>query len=553
MKSPYTQDQELIEQINKALKPLQDKINALSNAATLPASQQLAAIVQLIDNSDFSWSKAAYTTAGITPATAGDDNQQAYNWFRQTTATTTLVFDHAHALKATGDSLFAANEGANADIPRWNRVDGWSQTGSVGANWDISYPLSTNFVTPSMRFYFQCIARLRTLTSFTPVQIFAGFWDNTVSVPDNLPDWIRGSAFTLNAATFGPLGATTIAYKLIVTTDAGDTIESATATVTNAPASLSATNGVALTWPRYPGFTTVSIYKTVAGVSYLVFIEGNGANAFNDVGQTQRVVSAVPSGVTTARAYAQSRIFSPTADWQQFDLNIPVPQTYNFSKTTANQCLRFGLTGATGDGHQVEIDRIGISVDWGLWSPTDHDKNAPSPASTTQTSSSQGPPSGGGDPPDSGGGGPRCSTLDTLVTVCDEDGEAEREIPLGDVTVNCFVPGRSRVNRVQGVRVGWTDTIIDVTTENGAHRRCSPSDRWIRNDLDLVRGTAIRQLGEGETVLTRINKNVLPSKIARYSLSTTGEEVAILRLEGDHIYFAGGAACHNEKPLENQF
>lgn len=403
MRSPYTRDQELIEQINSTPLTLEQRIAALEAAQEAPVSPLvLGAIKQLLDNTDFSWSKLAYLTAGTTPATVGDMNFEAYNWFRQLQSDP-LVFDAAHALKSSGHSLFAANEGVNADIPRWNRVDGWGQMGSVGTNWDIGCPLPTNFVTPSQRFYFQCLVRLRTDTPFSAVKLYAGFFDNTPGIVD----WIRSGSFPLSASVYGPTGSTTIAYKLIVTTDSGDTVSSTTVTITNAPASLSGSNGVALSWPRYGGFTTVAIYKTVSGVSYLVFTVGDGANAFNDVGQFQRVVDSVPSGVSTARAYAETRVFNPSSAWAEFDLGIPIPPTYNFSLTTGNQCLRVGLTGATGEGFQVEIDRVGISSDWGLWAISDRDKNAASQPSTSQTSSTQGPPSGGGDPPDDGGGGER--------------------------------------------------------------------------------------------------------------------------------------------------
>lgn len=387
---------------------LRKEIDAVAGQIPSPApSGTTASISNLIDNSDYGWSKDAYENLGITPGTAGDPNNRAYNWYRMERATALLVEDDAHSLKGPAHSGFA---GETSDTPRWSKLEGWAELGSAGATpWDICCPLPNNFVIPGMRLYIQMLARLRTASPLpATLRYFWEMWDNTNSAP--LPAVIQGSAFTLNAATFGALGATTRAYRLIVDTDNGDQIESVTTTITNAPASLSPTNGVSLSWPAYGGFTQVSIYVLVGGSAFLVGIIGDGATAFLDTGQTLRSVPALPSAIgTKPQAYAEIN-FPIGLSWVEYDFNLLVPQTYNFSLTTGKQWLRGGIIGLTGEGHQVEIDRIGVSTGWGLWdwSGTDKRNGVHSIPSTQQTSSTQGPPSGAGEPPGpDGGGGPR--------------------------------------------------------------------------------------------------------------------------------------------------
>lgn len=551
MKKQQLMENELQILANQGDRVLDEKINAVEQLIPpIVPSATTASISNLTDNSDFSWSTDAYTNAGITPATAGDPNNRAYNWYRMQRATALLVEDDAHSLKGPLHSLYAAE---TTDTPRWNKINGWGELGSVGATpWDICCPLPNNFVTPGMRFYIQMLARLRTDSPLAAtLRFFWEMWDNTNSAP--LPAVIQGSAFTLDAATFGAIGATSRAYRLIVDTDNGDQIESITATVTDAPAALTPTNGVSLSWPNYGGFTQVSIYVLVGGNAFLVGIVGDGATAFLDTGQTLRSVPALPSASgTKPQAYAEIN-FPVSLNWAEYDFNLVVPQTYNFGLTTGKQWLRGGIIGLTGEGHQVEIDRIGVSTGWGLWSISANDKNAKSLPSTTQTGSTQGAPDGSGGPPDpDGGGGPRCSTRETLFQICDKDSKDMGQTQAKHVTEGMYLKGlNGKANRITHLRPAWSDSIVTIATENGARRRCSPSDRWLIEDGD-PNGTPARELCEGIRVLTRKNGSVQGSEIALYSVSIKGEEVVSISTTGDHIYFAGDAAAHNVKPAEDQ-
>lgn len=557
MKKQELMEQELIERTESLGRDLRSDIVrvGLQIPRIRPATND-AAIVNLIDNSDFNWSDIAYTTAGVTPATAGDDNNRAYHWYRIERATALLVEDDAHSLKGSAHSLFA---GETADTPRWNKTEGWAELGGTGGTaWDIYCPLPTKFATPGQRFRLQMIFRLRTSTASPgALKFFWSLWDNTNTPP--APEIIKGSAFTLSGNTFGPVGGTARSYKLIVDVDNGTQVESTVLALVNTPAVLTAANGVALTWDRYAGFTRVTVYVTEGGVSSIAGIIGNGANAFNDTGQRLGTVAGVPSITgTVAQAYAETISFEPTLDWLGAVFSIAVPPTYDFSLTTGKQFLRGGVIGAMGDGHQLQIDRIGLSFGDGLWSPSIRDQNAQSDPSTSQTSSTQGPSFSGGDPPNDGEGRVACSTLDTLLDLCDEDGSNERQAELRTVDDEAIkrgvylVGGAGQPNRVRRQHIEWSSTIVSIRTANGAGRRCSPSDLWLLA-AGPETGTPARRLFKGLEVLTRINGSIQPSEIVRYSVRHKREQVRYLELEGttgtndDHIFWAGQAGAHNVK------
>jgi hypothetical protein len=556
MKRQDIMEQELIIRTENTERVIEKRLDGLTVSEPLSATPTTnASIINLMDNTDWNWSTLAVTTPGTLPGTAGDDNNRAYNWYRIERATALLVEDDAHGLKSSGHSLFA---GETADTPRWSKTDGWAELGhAAGTEWDIYSPLPNNFAIPSMRLWVQMLVRLRTATPLaSPLRFWWAIYDNTNTAP--APRIIQGSAFTLDGAPFGAAGATTRDYKLIVDVDNGDQVESTVKTVNNTSAVLSSANGIALSWPRFPGFTNVTIYVTEGGITSIAGFIGNGTASFNDTGQRFGTVPAFPSVVGTApRAYAEANPFVPTLDWALWKFRIFVPQTYNFGLTTGKQMLRGGVIGATGEGHQLQIDRLGVSQGDGLWANSAHDQQITSAHSTSQTGSTQGPPSGGGDPGD-GEGRPACSTLDTPIDVCNEDGSHPRKVELGTIDEDAVAAGTYLMNRhgfptrVRRSRIAWSELILTIETANGAGRRCSPSDLWLTVD-GPESGTAARRLNEGMEVLTRKNGSVQPSEIVRYSASTRGEEVCILETEGtdddERVYWAGDAAAHNAKLL----
>lgn len=556
---------ELLQRIDTLEQRLNDRIDVIQQAldaqaiAAQAAAPPVPAIVNLIDNSDYNWSLDAYTTPGTTPASAGDGNYEAYNWYRQDRTLDLLVEDAASSLKSSGESTFAANEGADDDIPRWDRENGWAEIGSAGAtNWDIACPLSSNIASPSQRFYFQVLASLRTGTAWPDgIRLFAELYDNTDSADGKRV--LTGAAFDLTGAPYGTTGASTDQYKIIAITDYGAEIESIVLTITTANATLTAVHGNALSWASIQGVVRFDIYRKRSGTTYLIFQILDGATSYNDDGQTLKTVADFPApGDTKGIARAVSPIFAPTATWRVFDLSIIVPPGYDQSKTTGKQWLRYGLDGATTDARQLLCDRIGLSHGWGTWTISSRDENVSvnmlgNIPTTGQTSSSQGPPSpAGGGPPDDGSGGERCATLDTMITVCDRDARHQQTLPAARVEAGMYLLGPTgRANRVIRALPGWADLIVNIKTENGAGRRCSPSDRWVTGIGDLGTGTPARRLCEGMPVLTRDpkKKTLSASPIVRYDYEL-GCETRIFEIANDHIYIAGDALAHNAKIVE---
>lgn len=542
MKKQQLMENELQILANQGDRALSDRIDIVEGSIPVVTPPDTSAsISNLIDNSDYSFSDAAFTTAAVTPATAGDSNMRAYNWFRMQRATALLVADDARSLKSSGHSLFG---GETADTPIWNKTDGWAELGETGATpWDIVCPLPNNFVTPGMRFYLQMLVRLRTSTALPgEINFFWEFFDNTNTAP--LPDIIKGGTFTVTLATFGTAGATTRTYKLIVDTDAGDQVQTAATAIATANAAMSPTNGVRISWPAYPGFTTVSIYVTVGANSWLVGVVGDGSSSFLDTGQTLRSVTTVPTATgTVPRSYAQTRAgtFVPTLSWALYEFTIVIPSTYDFSKTTGKQWLRGGVIGLMGDSRQLQIDRIGIATGIGKWSISEGDRKALSLPSTSQTGSTQGPPAGGGGAPD-GEGGPTCAVLCTPYLVVDANNANECHIDLESIHKGMYVRGMNgKANRVLDVKRDYAKVTVEVRAANGHGRRCSLSDRWITSPEDKD-GTPICELNIGDTVMTVDG----PSKIVKYCV-LPGADVGIVSTTGDHIMCGGGAWQHNRK------
>src|SRR5262245_56750289 len=312
-------------------------------------------------DSDVNYSLMAATVAGTLPGTAGDTNQEAWRFYRQPVGANVAV-DSAHALKAVGHSTFAANEGANPDIPRWNRVSGWVEIGAVGATqYDISVQLLTKVIGPGQRWYVRF--RLAALTAdIVPgaVQVFAGIWHKTASGEG----WVQGSAFNLAYQVFGIPGTQSISYRVLAKTDSGLAILSNVLTVANAPNTLSSTNYVKLFYDASPGFIEFTIYKQ-AGTTFtkLAVIRNSTDLQYNDIGRAGSPEAGWPSGATNSPiAYARSAnvLIAPMGQtWSGNDLTIDVPSTYDYSQTLPDgQFLRFGLTAPTAVARQIGMDRV---------------------------------------------------------------------------------------------------------------------------------------------------------------------------------------------------
>lgn len=501
-----------------------------------------------IPNSHPEWSKLAYTTAATTPSTAGDTNRECYNWYRQTAATTTLAATAANALKRSvlgaQHTLWAANEGANSDIPIWDGVNGTIQLGSSATNYDISCLLPTDFVLTGQRFYIYFELALASTSIAIPsnLQVYAGFWDNTNT------DWIKGSAFTPTASVQGVAGARTIEYKIHAKTDTGDEMLSNAVTVTTANATLTPNNRVRLAFSGAPGFIYYGIYRKVGSNYYRV---GEIRNSIDlqfydqvESGATVVSVAGYPSVSGNApKAYTLSGLVTSLSatGYLANTLSVQVPTTYNRGSTNAGaQWFRFGINQLVAGGSErgFLIRRISVSEGYGGWVRSNRDMTAASPPTATATSS----PTPGNppvDPPPPGSGG-NCVTLDTLVPTLNGDK------PIGEIDYGELVDNAAYVSPVKNIIQGEVAEVAVIKTANGCALKCSLPHRIITSNQD-VRGTAASQLKIGDKVLTCLNGQYAQSEIIGHEIERGSFTVRTLKVPAPHLYITNGIVSHNSK------
>jgi hypothetical protein len=460
-----------------------------------------------------------------------------------------LAESSANAVKSAAHSLYAASEGANARIPRWDKTNGWLEFGSDTADrFDLASPLGINFIRPGVTWYFRCIVRLRSgATAGDPIRIGVGIWDATASEKR----FIESSNMDLTAVAVGTAGATTYEYVVIADNDDGTSVVTDTVSVATGPAALSSSDYIRLTWVNTSGILRFRIYRKVGGVTKRVFTVTNGGQDFNDTGADEgETLSDLPSaGVTRPLAYKVSEEFTPGDAWQAVLIPLPIPSTYDTAATTGKQWCRISVEGGPGGTERhVLIDRVMLSTSNGGWQRSQRDFNKVQSQSPSST-----PP--GSDQGDTGiVRPPYCFALDTPVVVCERDGAAMREVPIGEIEPGMYVAaGSSRVNRVERIVEGTSRKMVDVTLSNGVRFRCTPTHRFITSRADL-RGTRICDLTRGDEILCWRNGWAERSTIAtmRFEELDTPETVRTLTLKPGKTFVAGaskllGAVTHNRK------
>ncbi len=366
-------------EVERTIARLGDSVSQAVGTNATPSIQNL------IDNGEVEFSKDAYTN---TPLAGGDIGFEAYNWYRQTEVTTLLAESAANALKYTGHSLYAANEGVNGNLPRWERVNGWIEFGSTATAYDIACPLPINFVRGGVSYIIQFIHKLSSGTWPADVEVAAMFYDNTAGQEKI----IVGGPFTITYSV-STVGATALEYKIIGQTDYGEEIESNVLSVPDAPAILTVSNYVQLGWTGAAGYINFNVYKKVGSTYYLQGVVSNGGTSYRDQGDAPlATVVGYPTVTTTAaRAYTETNAFVPTSAWTRIspDLIIRVPATYDTSLTTGRQWLRLRITGPTSVARQLLIDRIGVSTGFGGWARSNNDLMAANRNPSTSASLSE--------------------------------------------------------------------------------------------------------------------------------------------------------------------
>lgn len=554
-------EQKIERRIQKTVGELDQRVLVLETPALAPT--QYGVSPNYLPNSHPEWSLDAFSNAGITPSTAGDDNRECYNWFRQlgtsdASPTTNLLATATEALKreysGAEHSLWAANEAVDLDIPRWQGADGQFLLGGVTDNWDIACPLPTDFVSPGLTFYVYLEAMLATGAELPDgLQFYCGVWDNTAGQRK----YLEGDDFTPTATVQGVAGSRTLEYKILAETDSGTQMLSTLVTITTAPATLTSENHIRLQFAGAPGFIYYGIYRKDGSTYRLVHEIRNSIDLdFFDMQETAGSIEAgFPTlSATRPQAYAQTRTFEPTETvFTPHTLTLQVPVTYDSSQTASgNQWFRFGVTGlmGTGDEHGIIIRRINLSTGYGGWTHSERDSLA---ASSPTSRAASAPPSGNptGDPSGGGSGGSNCVTLDTEIQVVSREltdgGYADLigNVAMGDLKRGDFVAYGASVLPVQRTRTGKVPFVYEIETENGKVLRCSESHRLIRSRLDRT-GKAAKQLQVGDLVLTEDN-GFRQSRISRIGRIIGEVVVKSVQLPSPHLFVTNGIVSHNSK------
>jgi hypothetical protein len=552
--------QELVSELTRALQNGEIQIPQLTTRQ--PA---LAGGTNHAPNSDFSYSKDAATVSGTLPGTAGDGNQEAYRWYRQAAGANVTV-SSANALKAVGHSGFAAAEGADLELPRWDRVNGWAEIGSDGAQYDLVAHLPAKIVSPGQRWYvrFQLGALNSTLLP-AAVQAFAGFWHKT----SGSEGWVQGGNFTLSHEIHGTPGSQSIDYRVLAKTDSGVSVLSDILNVPNAPDVLSTSDYVKLFYDAGPGFITFEIHRKIgAAFSHVYTVRNSSDLQYNDVGIVHvGGVQGWPAVTDSApRAYAETknlRVGSFGQVWQSNDLQIVVPSTYDFSETEPDGLfLRVGLTAPTAVNRHVGLDRVWLSTTYNEWAPDVlrlPDGSSPVP-SISPTSGFQGGGGGVFEPPQGGSGGATCVRLSTPVLTVQRGRNVFRAFK--SCRVGERLRGESRLPYVATAkRQGTVSEFYVIKTANGVTVECSldhpfVTDLVTRKTVEarhLEAGTRLAAWARGRKTYTKVSSVKLvpkPTEVGTFTLAHSGGEFA----EGAGLYVAGrskgkdrGLYCHNIK------
>lgn len=523
-----------------------------SGAIDLPAADAViptyAGGVNYCPNSDLKFSKMAIEVAGAVPADVGDTNHECYRFFRQL-QTDDVVEDAAHALKAVDHSLYAANEGADEEIPIWDRVNGFLHWGSTGDLWDVAIKLYNNDIKPGNRWHIRFV--LGALTDdLVPddLEMFCEFWHRTAADEGIISGGNFDLEYSLPPDTIA--GTKELNYMAVAKTDGGVMLYSQVLNVTDAPNTLGGTNLVRVSYASVSGsgFVEFTVYRedVAAGTFHkIAFIRNANELVVDDDGDNVAVVDGFPTAtneITQAVAYSQALAVGAFGEALIInDFTIKIPDDYNWSETEAfSQYFRFGFRGPTAINRQIRVDQIYLGPTYNRWSDSPFDPKDAIP-STSQTSGT--PTTGGnGGPPGSGGG--NCIRMDIPVLRLDFDEQHEwmpfRDIPGGDLIEN----GEAERNVVRCKQTMKTRVFYRIDFSNGVWIFCNRAHR-LRLDKEK-HSEAVNRLKTGDQVWGWTNGEEGPVTIRKKRLikvkrpqefgtfSLVGE-----RSDGDHFYIAG--------------
>jgi hypothetical protein len=319
--------------------------NPSANAAPTPAT----GIDNLFVNSDHDHSVLSYTGAGA--------NDEDYRWFRGV--------DPATPVKTA------------ATNPLWNRDEGWLDWSITTDADDLSYNFDKRLIRPGQSLYLMFNARLKDGLSGAGLTLEAGIWDKTVGIANWIGASVSGGAgsATINAVKVGPgVAATNYTYVVVAQTDRNEIVVSLPKTVMGA-AALTTTDYNQISWTLTGGVLTYRIYRTGPNPG-LIGIVSSGSTTFNDVGVLIQANAPIPvPAATLAKTTITNFGTGLSSVWKTIRLTIRIPRNYNFSLTGSDkQWFRMGLRGTS--VNSIQIDRMGLSLTPGVWSPSPEDRQS---------------------------------------------------------------------------------------------------------------------------------------------------------------------------------
>lgn len=334
----------------EALSQIEARLTTLENPGARNASPIPATgIDNLFVNSDHEHSVLSYTGAGA--------NDEDYRWFRGVNSATPV--------KTAGTN------------PLWVSSEGWLEWTITTNSDDLSYNFDKRLIRPGQSLYLMFNARLKDGLSGAGMSLEAGIWDKTGGIDDWIGASLSGGAgsATIVVSKVGPAAAATnYTYVVVAQTDQNEVIVSLPATVMGA-AALDVTNYNQIAWTLTGGVLSYRIYRTGPNPG-LIGIVSSGASTFNDTGVLLQANAPIPApAAVQAKTVINNFGNGLSASWQTVRLTIRVPRNYNFSLTGSDkQWFRMGLRGTSTNA--IQIDRMGLSLTPGVWSPSSLDRQS---------------------------------------------------------------------------------------------------------------------------------------------------------------------------------
>jgi len=436
----------------------------------------------------------------------------------------------ATALKTSGHTSYAANEGANTSIARWDNAAGQTEIGGNGTdNFDIAAALPFNLATRGLDLFFSLNVKLRSgATADNQIVVYVGIYDTT----SGNQKFLEADNFDLTVNYIGTAGATQYECVVVGTFSNGEQVISDVVTVSGAASVFDADNYLDWDWQNAPRILDFALYRrnTGTGETVRVYTIYNGETRFfdKDVEGSASVAGLPDIAARREYAYAESAPFTPTTDYRRVPILFRVPPTYAQSATTGRQILRIGIYNDAGnDVRPVVIDRVMLSLTESVWNRSARDlERIRNLAPTAGT-------------PD-GNQGIGCFTDWNPIIIKERPNEDWRSIPIEQAKKGMFIYSGGLSDRITDVKISVSNKTYFVELSNGIEIECTASERFITSSSDR-HGTRFDRLGLGSEIQSSIDGVNYQARIVKITPKTHKLPIKIytLSLQNGKIFVVG--------------